>query len=83
MKKDAKVNIYRHMIEYFLEETDYNLKRIAHLSNTSIKNIQSIYRYNEMPENFEQELDLVRLYMMILDLERRRAKQGVFQLYPA
>ncbi len=78
---NPKVNIYKSMIQYFLDSTDYSLKRIAHLSNSSIQNIQAIYRYNEMPEDFKEELDLVRLYLMILDLEKRRLDKRGFNLY--
>lgn len=81
MKENAKVNIYKSMIQYFLDSTDYSLKRIAHLANSSIGNIQAIYRYNEMPSDFREELDLVRLYMMILDTERRRHEFRGFNLY--
>jgi len=81
MKHAIKVNIYKSMIEYFLNSTDYNLKRIAFLANSSISNIQAIYRYEEMPTNFHEELDLVRLYMMILDAERRRNQNPAFELY--
>ncbi len=78
---NPKVNIYKSMIQYFLDSTDYSLKRIAHLANSSIQNIQAIYRYNEMPEDFKEELDLVRLYLMILDLEKRRLDKRGFNLY--
>jgi len=81
MQQASKVSIYKNMIQYFLDETDYNLKRIAHLANSSIGNIQMIYRYNELPTDFNEELDLVRLYMMILDLERRKNDFRPFKLY--
>lgn len=78
---NPKVHIYKSMIQYFLDSTDYSLKRIAHLANSSIQNIQTIYRYNEMPEDFKEELDLVRLYLMILDLEKKRQDKRGFNLY--
>lgn len=81
MKEKTKINIYKSMIQYFMDSTDYSLKRIAFLANSSIANIQSIYRYGEMPSSFNEELDLVRLYMMILDSERRRQEFGGFNLY--
>ena len=81
MKDDAKVHIYKGMIQYFIDSTGYSLKRIAHLANSSIGNIQAIYRYNEMPTDFSEELDLVRLYMMILDTERRRHEYTSLNLY--
>lgn len=81
MEQNVKVNIYKSMIEYVLETTDYNLKRIAHLANSSIGNIQMIYRYGEMPEDFKEEMDLVRLYMMILDMQRRQNEFRPYKLY--
>jgi hypothetical protein len=69
------------MIEYVLHSTDYSLKRIAFLANSSIGNIQAIYRYGEMPGDFNEELDLVRLYMMILDSQRQRQQNKAFELY--
>ncbi|MDQ5884486.1 MAG: hypothetical protein QG556_826 [Pseudomonadota bacterium] len=78
---NAKVNIYKGMIEYVLETTDYNLKRIAHLSNSSIGNIKMIYSYGEIPEDFKEEMDLVRLYMMILDMQRKRNEFRPYKLY--
>ena len=80
-EKNLKVSIYKSMIQYFMDSTDYSLKRIAFLANSSVGNIQSIYRYGEMPSNFNEELDLVRLYMMILDSERRRHEFRGFSLY--
>lgn len=81
MEKNIKLNIYKSMIQYFMDSTDYSLKRIAFLANSSVGNIQAIYRYGEMPSNFNEELDLVRLYMMILDTERRRHEFKGFNLY--
>ena len=80
-EKNLKVSIYKSMIQYFMNSTDYSLKRIAFLANSSVSNIQSIYRYGEMPANFNEELDLVRLYMMILDSERRRHEFRGLSLY--
>lgn len=56
------------MIQYLLESTNYTLKNIADLSNTSIKNIRLIYCENMLPLNFTSEIQLVRLYQMILDI---------------
>jgi hypothetical protein len=69
-----KVQIYQGIIQYLLQSTDYDLKNIAALSNTSIKNIRSIYQGNELPLNFtSSEKHLVQLYQMILELN---LKQG-------
>ncbi|OGV30002.1 MAG: hypothetical protein A3E88_07505 [Legionellales bacterium RIFCSPHIGHO2_12_FULL_35_11] len=56
------------MIQYLLESTNYNLKNIADLSNSSIQNIRSIYFDDLMPSNFFSELQLVRLYHIILEV---------------
>lgn len=66
--KNSKVQIYNGMIEYLLESTNYTLKNIADLSNTSIKNIRLIYCESVLPTNFTSEIQLVRLYQMILDI---------------
>ena len=51
------------------------------MANFLIGNIQAIYRYNEMPSDFSEELDLVRLYTMILDTERRSHEYTSLHLY--
>jgi len=55
------------MIQFLLENTNYSLKSIAKLSDSTIKEIRSIYTYNEMPVNFKSELKLVRLFHVILE----------------
>jgi len=65
---DSKIQIYKGMIHYLLESTNYTLKNIADLSNSSIKNIRSIYYENLIPPNFASELHLVKLYHMILEV---------------
>ena len=67
MKANPKVQIYKGMIQYLLESTHYNLKSIADLSNSSIKNIRTIYCDERIPANFSSELQLVKLYHAILE----------------
>jgi hypothetical protein len=45
----------------------YTLKNIADLSNSSMKNIRSIHCDGLMPSVFASELQLVKLYQMVLE----------------
>ena len=68
MNQNSKLQIYKGIIQYLLETTHYNLNNIADLSNTSIKSIRSIYCEEYIPPNFSSELQLVKLYHAILEL---------------
>ncbi|HIF0226180.1 hypothetical protein SC979_10005 [Legionella pneumophila serogroup 1] len=68
MEYSSKLQIYKGIIQYILESTNYSLKNIADLSNSSIKNIRTIYCDNFVPHNFSSEMQLVRLYQMILEV---------------
>ncbi|HAT8326969.1 TPA: hypothetical protein GDD11_15230 [Legionella pneumophila] len=68
MDKSSKIQIYKGIIQYILESTNYTLKNIADLSNASIKNIRTIYCDNFLPPNFSSEIQLVRLYQMVLEI---------------
>ena len=68
MENSSKLKIYKGIIQYLLESTNYSLKNIADLSHTSIKNISSIYCDEILPKDFSSELDLVKLYQIILGL---------------
>lgn len=80
MHKNLKLTIYQDIIQYLLDNTDYTLKRIANFSNCSIKTIRSIYSYNEIPIDFSSDLHLVRLFQIILELEKKYGKQEPFKL---
>ena len=67
MQQKPKVQIYQGMIQYLLESTHYTLKNIADLSNSSMKNIRSIHCDGLMPSVFASELQLVKLYQMVLE----------------
>lgn len=69
MDSSSKVQIYKGIIQYLLESTNYSLRDIADLSRTSNKNISLIYCHNIMPRNFESELHIVRLYQTILEFQ--------------
>lgn len=68
MEINSKLQIYKGMIQYLLESTNYTLKNIADLSNSSIKNIRTIHCDNLIPPNFASEIQLVKLYQMILEI---------------
>lgn len=81
MYSSTKLQIYKGMIQYILDSTQYTLKRIAALSNSSISNIRAIYHYDEIPPNFPEEFQLVQLYQIILELEKKqRAIRGLKSL---
>jgi hypothetical protein len=67
MEQHSKLQIYKGMIHYLLETTDYTLKNIADLSNSSTNNLHSIYCNDQLPEYFPSELRLVKLYHIILE----------------
>ncbi|MGX8726498.1 hypothetical protein ACJEHO_08635 [Legionella pneumophila] len=68
MEMNTKLQIYKGIIQYILESTNYSLQNIADLSNSSIKNIRTIYCDNVVPSNFSSDMQLVRLYQMILEI---------------
>ncbi|KTD21508.1 hypothetical protein [Legionella londiniensis] len=73
MEKCSKLQIYQGIIQYLLDSTGYDLTNIATLSNSTIKNIRTIYQGNEIPPNFSSsEKHLVQLYQMILELNTKK-----------
>ncbi len=68
MEKNLKIQIYQGMIQYLLESTHYTLKNIADLSNSSIKNMRSIHHDGLIPSVFTSELQLIKLYQMVLEV---------------
>lgn len=68
MDSHSKLQIYKGIIQYLLESTNYTLKNIADLSSSSLKSIRSIYCDSSIPSNFASELQLVKLYQMILEI---------------
>lgn len=75
MYKNLKLSVYQGIIQYLLDNTDYNLKKIASFSHCSIKAIRSIYTYGEIPPDFSTELYLIRLFQIIIELEHKYGKQ--------
>ncbi|OJY24979.1 MAG: hypothetical protein BGO90_09105 [Legionella sp. 40-6] len=68
MDHHSKLNIYRGMIQYILNSTRYTLKNIADLSGTSIENIRAIYCHSVIPNSFKAEIQLIKLYQIILEI---------------
>lgn len=67
MKNNLKIQIYKGIIQYLLDTTHYSLKTIAILSDSSVKNILHIYKHDQIPPNFNSEVELVRLFEIILE----------------
>jgi len=66
-ENNARLQIYKGMIDYLMVTTKYTLQDIADLSFSSIKNIRSIHDNDTLPANFSSELHLVRLYHFIVE----------------
>lgn len=67
--KDCKLQIYKGMIQYLLESTNYSLKNIADLSNSPVGSIRSIYCDEILPDTFKSERQLLRLYQLVLEIK--------------
>ncbi|HHF7368189.1 TPA: hypothetical protein ACPSKY_003343 [Legionella bozemanae] len=78
MENNSKLQIYKGIIQYLLSSTNYTLKNIAELCNSSIKSIHAIYSDNFIPNNFSSEKELVKLYQMILEIN---SKMDVYRKY--
>lgn len=68
MEHHSKLIIYKGMIQYILDSTSYTLKNIAELSNSTINSIRSIYCQNLFPIDFKSEIQLIKLYQIILEV---------------
>jgi hypothetical protein len=74
MEYAVKLSIYRGIIRYLLETTNYTLKNIAELSGALIDHIRSIYCENHLPYDFTAEEGLVRLYLTVLTLSSKPSR---------
>ena len=72
MENHSKVAIYKGIIQYILDSTCYTLKNIAELSNTPISSIRAIYLQDLLPAPFKSELELLKLYQIILEFHTSR-----------
>lgn len=68
---DQKIVIYKGIIQYLLDSTKYSLQRIANLSNTPISHLQMIYSHERLPQNSNIELNLLKLFILLIDMERK------------
>ena len=50
MFHDQKITIYKGIIRYLLDSTNYSLQRIANLSNSSVAHLQLIYQHDRLPK---------------------------------
>ncbi len=69
VKDNSKLQIYKGVIQYLLESTNYTLKNIADLSGTSIMSIRSIYLDGDIPPAFNSELQLIKLFLAVFQIE--------------
>ncbi|MGL6029322.1 MAG: hypothetical protein ACRC0M_06025 [Legionella sp.] len=69
MFHDQKISIYKGIIQYLLSSTNYSLQRIANLSNTSLAHLQLIHQYDRLPTESKVELNLLRLFSTVVDME--------------
>lgn len=65
MERNCKLTIYKGMIQYLLESTNYTLKNIADHTGASIQHLRSIYIGDQVPLVFSSELQLIKLYHKI------------------
>lgn len=66
MERNAKLQIYKGIIQYLLESTNYTLKNIADLAGAPLDKIRAIYCHDSATSNFKLELQLLKLYQIVL-----------------
>jgi hypothetical protein len=76
--KNSKLQIYKGIIQYLLESTNYDLKNIAELSNSSLEHLRSIYSQEMVPDDFFSESGLVKLYLIILDIHPKKNRRSKY-----
>ncbi|HHX8757302.1 hypothetical protein ACF0MN_11525 [Legionella pneumophila] len=76
MSHNYKVGIYKGIIQYLLDATNYSLQRIANLSNSPIAYLQLIYHHNRLPQNRSIELNLLKLFVVYIDMEIKREQKA-------
>lgn len=80
MEMNSKLQIYKGIIQYLKDTSNFDLKIIASLSNSTLKNIQSIHSDNLLPPKFSSERDLVKLYQIILEYQASKEKKYTFSV---
>ncbi|HAT4426957.1 TPA: hypothetical protein JBB06_03110 [Legionella pneumophila subsp. pneumophila] len=76
MSHDYKIGIFKGIIQYLLDATNYSLQRIANLSNSPIAYLQLIYHHNRLPQNRTIELNLLKLFVVYIDMEIKREQKA-------
>lgn len=56
---ESKLQIYKGIIQYILQTTNYTLQDIADVCESSVNNIQAIYGDNTLPSKFSSDLQLI------------------------
>ncbi|CDZ76718.1 hypothetical protein BN59_00992 [Legionella massiliensis] len=69
MFHDQKISIYKGIIQYLLDSTEFSLQRIANMSNSEICHLQLIYNHNRLPKHGKVELNLLKLFSLVVDME--------------
>lgn len=72
MKNHAKLQIYKGMLQYLLDETGYSLKQIADLSRSHVSSLRAIHHDGVLPETFKSEIQLISLYQFILEIRMEK-----------
>lgn len=63
-----RLQIYKGIIQYILDSTHYTLKNIADISGAPLDNIRAIYCHNAVPCSLKSEVELLKLYRIILEI---------------
>ncbi|MDI1351763.1 MAG: hypothetical protein PSV35_03190 [bacterium] len=82
MFHDQKINLYKGIIQYFLTYTNYSLQRITNLSNSSVAHPQLIHQYNQLPKVSKVELNLFKLFSIVIDMELKGLSGMVISIQP-
>ncbi|HAT8692462.1 hypothetical protein ACX1EY_14050 [Legionella pneumophila] len=69
MFHDQKIIIYKGIIQYLLDTTNYSLQRIANLSNSQLAHLQLIYNHDRLPKESKVELNLLKLFTTVIHME--------------
>ncbi|HAT3868990.1 hypothetical protein SC371_03460 [Legionella pneumophila serogroup 2] len=71
MFHDQKLTIYKEIIQYLLDSTNFSLQRIANLANLSVAHLQLIHHFDRLPKESKVELNLLKLFTMVIDVEHK------------
>ncbi len=77
MDHPSKLNIYKGMIQYILDSTNYTLKHIAQLSHSSLDSIRAIYCHDHLPSGFKSEVQLLKLYQVVLEVNMNQQNRSI------